>query len=97
MFQQGIYVLIDWHYIGNGNYSNGNAYQAFTNRAVAFFTAMSQRYRAVPNVLYEIWNEPTDTPWETIKTYHNAVIAVSFSREKAYIEYYLFNFIYYIF
>jgi len=45
----GIYVIIDWH-----------SYQAELRQegAVEFFSDMSRRYAGVPNVIYEIYNEP---------------------------------------
>uniref|UniRef100_A0AAU8LQ13 Beta-1,4-endoglucanase n=1 Tax=Pratylenchus coffeae TaxID=45937 RepID=A0AAU8LQ13_PRACF len=63
----GIYVLIDWHETGN---------TAYTSQAVSFFSTVSKKYANVPNVLYEIWNEPTNeyTDWATVRNYHMAVI-----------------------
>ena len=61
----GIYVVIDWHEV------SVIGHQA---EAVAFFSQMAQRWGAYPNVIYEIFNEPTSSSWETIKTYATAVI-----------------------
>ncbi len=63
--KDGIYVLIDWHD------HNGNLH---TGRAEAFFAEMAKKYAGVPNVIYEIWNEPAITKWDTIKNYAMQVI-----------------------
>jgi len=46
---RGIYVIIDWH-----------SHMAHLNRssAITFFQEMANRYKDVPNVIYEIYNEP---------------------------------------
>jgi hypothetical protein len=62
---QGIYVIIDWH--------DHNAHQ-HTDKAVEFFSAISKKYAGVPNVLYEIYNEPLQVSWTgDIKPYHEKV------------------------
>lgn len=64
--KDGIYVLIDWH----DHHSNLHLEQS-----KAFFTEMAKRYAGVPNVIYEIWNEPWgDIPWDTVKNYAVKVI-----------------------
>ncbi|HEY0655564.1 MAG TPA: endo-1,4-beta-xylanase, partial [Chryseosolibacter sp.] len=63
----GIYVIIDFHV------HDGVKYQ---NDAVSFFTEVARRYGALPNIIYEPWNEPVNHSWsKTIKPYHEAVIA----------------------
>lgn len=63
----GMYVIIDWHCEGD---NAGNVEAAKT-----FFTEMAQRYANVPNVIYEVWNEPTKQNWNTaIRPYCVAVI-----------------------
>ena len=47
-----IYVIIDWHILSDGN---PNQYR---KEALAFFQEAAQRYGNVPNVLFEICNEP---------------------------------------
>ncbi|MFC3197900.1 glycoside hydrolase family 5 protein [Parapedobacter deserti] len=64
--ERGIYVIIDWH---DHNAERNKA------QAEAFFSLMAKRYAAVPNVIYEIWNEPEQQPWSVIKTYAEAVIS----------------------
>jgi aryl-phospho-beta-D-glucosidase BglC (GH1 family) len=46
----------------------------FTGPAMAFFQEMAARYGTLPNVIYEICNEPEYVPWSTIKDYANQVI-----------------------
>jgi endoglucanase len=60
----GIYAIIDWH-SGSG---------AVASAASTFFTGMATAYGNTPNVMYEIWNEPSGITWPNIKTYHETVI-----------------------
>ncbi len=62
----GVYVIVDWH-----------AHQAeqHRDRAVDFFTRMAQRYRDLPNVLFETYNEPLAVSWSgVLRPYHEAVV-----------------------
>ncbi len=59
--KDGVYVLIDWH----DHHSNLHLAQS-----KAFFTEMAKKYSGVPNVIYEIWNEPwSNVSWDTVKNY----------------------------
>lgn len=60
----GMYVIIDWH-------SHG----LHMAEAKAFFSRMALRYKDVPNVIYEIFNEPVNDTWADIKQYAEDVIA----------------------
>jgi aryl-phospho-beta-D-glucosidase BglC (GH1 family) len=62
----GIYVLIDWHD------HNAHLNQA---KAVEFFTEVAQKYKDLPNVLYEPFNEPEVIAWPEVKAYHEVVVA----------------------
>jgi endoglucanase len=62
----GIYVIIDWH--------DHNAATENQAEAVAFFSEVSAKYKDLPNVIYETFNEPLMIPWDTIKAYHEAVV-----------------------
>lgn len=63
----GIYVIIDWHCEGD------NA--ANVNPAKQFFSEMAKRYNNSPNVIYEVWNEPTNQTWDaSIRPYCVQVI-----------------------
>jgi endoglucanase len=61
----GIYVVIDWH--------DHNA-QNHKTQAITFFKAMAQKYKDYPNVIYEIYNEPVNVGWWTVKSYSQSVI-----------------------
>jgi len=70
----GLYVIIDWHILQDGD--------PRTNQADAkdFFEYMSNVYAGVPNVIYEICNEPNgngDDGWSTaIKPYAETIIPI---------------------
>ncbi|MEC1526572.1 cellulase family glycosylhydrolase [Bacillus spizizenii] len=68
----GIYVIIDWHILNDGN-PNQNK-----EKAKEFFKEMSSLYGSTPNVIYEIANEPNgDVNWKRdIKPYAEEVISV---------------------
>ena len=61
--EQGVYVLIDWH-----------SHTLELEPAVKFFTEMATRYKGVPNVIYEIFNEPVEQTWPEVKAYAEEVI-----------------------
>lgn len=63
--KKGLYVLIDWH----DHHADKNLQQS-----KVFFAKMAQRYTGVPNVIYEVWNEPEKEEWPTIKNYAIEVI-----------------------
>ncbi len=58
-----MYVIIDWH-----------AHKLHLNESKAFFAEMATKYKGVPNVIYEIFNEPVDETWAEIKEYSIEVI-----------------------
>ncbi len=64
--KKGIYVLIDWH--------DHNGYLHIP-QSKAFFAEMAQKYKGVPNVIYEVWNEPERVSWDTVKNYAVQVIS----------------------
>lgn len=49
---QGVYVIIDWHILGDGNP------MTHIDEAIDFFDRISEKYGDNPNVIYEICNEP---------------------------------------
>jgi len=64
--KNGIYVLIDWH--------DHNSYLHIP-QSKQFFSEMAQKYAGVPNVIYEIWNEPERVSWDTVRNYAVQIIA----------------------
>jgi endoglucanase len=68
----GIYVIIDWHILRDGNPTTHE------KEAKEFFDIMSKKYANVPNVIYEICNEPNGyVNWRnSIKGYAERVIPV---------------------
>ncbi|GAA0136846.1 hypothetical protein YSY43_36870 [Paenibacillus sp. YSY-4.3] len=65
----GLYVIIDWHILSDGN---PNTYKT---QAKAFFQEMATLYGNTPNVIYEIANEPNgNVSWGDVKSYAEEVI-----------------------
>lgn len=66
----GMYVIIDWHILSDGNP------KTYQKEALKFFTKFAKKYAGHKNVLYEICNEPNgDVTWERdIRPYANKVI-----------------------
>lgn len=65
----GMYIIIDWHILSDGN---PQTYQA---QAKKFFKTMAKRYADADHVIYEICNEPNGgTSWQQIKKYAKSVI-----------------------
>ncbi len=62
---EGIYVLVDWH--------DHNA-EKHLEESKAFFAQMAKKYSGVPNVIYEIFNEPARQNWEMVRAYSVEVI-----------------------
>lgn len=66
----GMYVIIDWHILSDGNPDT------YKDEAVKFFNKMSKKYSKNVNVIYEICNEPNGgVDWNTIKTYADTIIS----------------------
>ena len=65
-----MYVIMDWHILSDNNP------QIHQDTAITFFDEVSKKYSEVPNVIYEICNEPNGaTDWNNnIKPYAEAVI-----------------------
>jgi endoglucanase len=66
--QLGVYVIVDFHD------SNANNYLSLSQ---SFFNELSLKYKDVPNIMYEPWNEPLNVSWATtIKPYHQTIVSV---------------------
>lgn len=66
----GMYVIIDWHILNDGNPMTQLA------QAKTFFAIMAKRYKGQKNIIYEICNEPNGCQWSAIKSYATQVIKV---------------------
>lgn len=68
----GMYVIIDWHILSDGNPKTNQG------KATEFFTHFAKKYAGQTNVLYEICNEPNgDVTWKRdIKPYAEKMISV---------------------
>lgn len=67
----GMYVIIDWHILSDGNP------QTHQKQALKFFTHFAKKYGKQKNLLYEICNEPNgNVTWQKdIKPYARKVIS----------------------
>jgi endoglucanase len=61
--KQNIYIIIDWH-----------SHLTKTAEAKEFFGRMAQKYGKYPHVIYEIYNEPVEDSWASLKKYATEVI-----------------------
>ncbi len=61
----GVYVIIDWH-----------CHTLLSTDAVTFFRQMSAAYGHLPNVIFEVFNEPLELSWSsTLVPYHETVLS----------------------
>ena len=67
--ENDIYIIIDWH--SHRAYDNSEKSQA-----KSFFSKMATKYKNVPNIIWEVFNEPAGSfnDWGQIKGYANDVI-----------------------
>lgn len=73
----GLYVIIDWHILSDGNP------RTYEKQAVAFFKKMAAKYKKYTNVIYEICNEPNGgTTWADVKPYAKKVVKAIRSKDK---------------
>jgi len=69
-WRNGIYVIVDWHVLQDGNPNRHRA------QAREFFQDMARAYGKSGNVIYEICNEPNgpDATWPAIRAYAEFII-----------------------
>ena len=66
-----MYVIVDWHILEDNNPHENLA------EAIGFFNQIAKEYANVPNVIFEICNEPNgDCTWEDIKEYASIIIPI---------------------
>lgn len=63
--KHGVYVLVDFHSHKNN-----------LPLAKEFFKKVTAKYGKVPNVLYEIWNEPEKVKWAECKAYSEELLPI---------------------
>ena len=66
-----MYVIVDWH-----------SHSIKQEEAKAFFKLIAEKYKDYPNIIYEIFNEPANLSWSSIKPYSEAVIETIRSIDK---------------
>lgn len=67
----GMYAIIDWHILSDGNPNT------HVKDAKKFFSSMAKKYKDQNNVIYEICNEPNGgTTWSQIRKYAKKIIPV---------------------
>jgi len=62
-----IYVIVDWH---------SHEAENQTKEAKEFFSEIAKLYGSYDNVIFEIYNEPIEADWTTIKNYAEEIIPV---------------------
>lgn len=73
----GMYVIIDWHVLGEGNP------QVYQKQARSFFRRMSKKYKDHDNIFYEVCNEPNGgVTWEQVKSYATKMISTIRKNDK---------------
>ncbi|MFI5620530.1 glycoside hydrolase family 5 protein [Streptomyces sp. NPDC051567] len=80
---RGMYVIVDWHMLGDGNDATLGDGDPWTHIAPAkkFFKEIAERHRSKNNLLFEIANEPNGKNWQgnrvdwwTVKSYAEDLI-----------------------
>lgn len=63
--KKGVYVILDWH--SHGAHNN-------PEESIKFFSKMAEKYGKYDNVIFELFNEPTQIQWSVVKEYAEKVI-----------------------
>ena len=67
----GLYVIIDWHILSDGNPLT------YKKESLKFFEKMAKKYSGKSHVIYEICNEPNGAvTWKNVKSYAESVLKV---------------------
>ena len=64
--ENDIYIIIDWH---------SHRADSEKSQAASFFKEMAQKYNNVPNIIWEVFNEPVNQGSGAIASYANDVIS----------------------
>ncbi len=88
----GLYVMIDWHTIGNieSGLFQHPMYDTTKQETLEFWRTISRRFAGIPTVaFYEIFNEPTvfngqlgTTDWQRWKAFNEEVIGVIYAHDR---------------
>ncbi|MCQ2187357.1 MAG: glycoside hydrolase family 5 protein [Bacteroidales bacterium] len=77
--ENGCYVIVDWH-----------SHVLHQEEAKAFFSQVATKYKGVPNVIYELFNEPVCQSFEDSRSYDDLgnpeAMAAYWAKLKAYAE-----------
>lgn len=75
----GLYVIIDWHYIGNVATGAGENMPDIEQEPFAltldFWQRVASRYAPAPHALFEIWNEPAEIESPVWRDHAEQIIA----------------------
>lgn len=63
--EKGVYVLVDWH--SHGAHKN-------PEESAKYFGQLAEKYGSYDNVIFELFNEPTQIKWSEVKEYAETVI-----------------------
>lgn len=65
-----MYVVVNWHCFNDPNTN--------INDNIEFFEKIMNKYNGIPNLIYEIYNEPcgSEVTWDVIKNYANQIIPI---------------------
>jgi len=70
---QGIYVIVDWHALDAAGSSSSTYPSVNTPKAVSLFGTLAAQFKNTPNIMWEVWNEPTGSNSDVV-THANACI-----------------------
>jgi hypothetical protein len=75
----GLYVILDWHYIGNIATGEGENMPDIEQEPFAltleFWRQVASRYAAAPHALFEIWNEPAEIEAAVWRSHAEQILA----------------------
>ena len=88
----GLYLMIDWHSIGNpiAGLFQDPIYETTRQETLEFWRSVAERYRGVPTVaFYELFNEPTTfrgklgtASWSEWKRFNEEMIRIIFAHDR---------------
>ena len=88
----GLYLIIDWHSIGNllSGLFQHPMYDTTRQETLGFWRDVAARYRGIPAVaFYELFNEPTtyhgqlgETSWEEWKRFNEEAIGIIYAHDR---------------